>query len=120
MFEPFKWSVLALAQPADIQLRLYPDMVCKADELALDWDYALEYLKSHQYPFTADQQAIIDALDALMDDMGGAENWLMWEDDALRTLPQWDRIRTMASQLAHLFAWPLAPPPAAVGRAQPQ
>jgi hypothetical protein len=31
-------SVQALAQPAEVQLSLLPDFVCKADELALDFD----------------------------------------------------------------------------------
>ncbi len=33
-----KHSLQALAMPAEVQLTLFPDFVCKADELALDFD----------------------------------------------------------------------------------
>ena len=33
-----KHSLQALAMPAEIQLGLFPDWVCKADELALDFN----------------------------------------------------------------------------------
>ncbi len=31
-------AITALAQPAEVQLSLFPDFVCKADELALDFE----------------------------------------------------------------------------------
>ena len=36
--EQLKWSLPALALPAEVQLRLFPEFVCIGDELVLDFD----------------------------------------------------------------------------------
>jgi hypothetical protein len=38
IFERLKHSIQLLASPAEFQLKMLPDFVCKADELALDFD----------------------------------------------------------------------------------
>ena len=37
--DQFRWSLQALASDSDDQLSLFPDFVCKADELALDYGH---------------------------------------------------------------------------------
>jgi len=41
MLDKLRWPVLALAQPAAVQVRLFPDFAEPADELASEWDLAL-------------------------------------------------------------------------------
>lgn len=52
----FMWTVQALAQPADVQVRLYPSFVAVADELALDHDEAQRaFLRAAQGELTYEQ-----------------------------------------------------------------
>ena len=37
--EQLKWAVQALAAEPESQLRLFPDFVCKPDELVLEFDH---------------------------------------------------------------------------------
>ncbi len=41
-------AVVALAQSADVQLSLFPDFVCKADELALNFEDGLYEIVGHE------------------------------------------------------------------------
>jgi hypothetical protein len=49
IWDQFRWSVLALAMDAEVQLSLFPDFTCKADELALDFDHWFRVAKA-QFP----------------------------------------------------------------------
>ena len=103
-------AVVALAQPAEIQVGLLPDGVCKGDELALDFEEALPNLSDKQV--SAEQQAAISALDDLILAMSGERNIEFWTDESLlRSHPTWEEIRVSAKACAIAFGWDLRPPP---------
>jgi hypothetical protein len=90
-------SVQALAQPPDVQLGLFPDFVCKADELALDFDNFWSCAKGNDGErLTAEQTSILDAINSELDAMSGSVNAELWTDDALRENLQWAHIRELA------------------------
>ena len=109
-------AVIALAQPADIQLSLFPDFVCKANELALDFEDGLYEMVGHEAQFSAQQRAAIDVLDKLLSSKSGERHASFWTDTALREHPIWDEIRTAAKTAAVTFGWDLQslPPSSAV------
>ena len=104
-------AVLALAQPAEVQLSLFPDFVCKADELALDFQDGLYELVGHEDEITAPQRVAIDALDKLILAMSGEQNAPFWTEDAVRSHSTWEEMRMAAKATAVAFGWELRRPP---------
>jgi len=104
-------AVLALAQPAEVQLSLFPDFVCKADELALDFEDGLYELVGHEDEITLPQRAAVDALDKLLSSMSGGQNAAFWTEDAVRSHPTWEEIRTAAKSTIAAFGWEFRRPP---------
>ncbi|MFC3440952.1 hypothetical protein ACFOKF_07035 [Sphingobium rhizovicinum] len=109
-------AVIALAQPAAIQLSLFPNFVCKADELALDFESALDGLAGHEDKITVEQRAAIEALDQLLTSMSVEEYAYFWTDEAVLADPAWEDIRASAKSTALIFGWDLSivPPSSAV------
>lgn len=93
-------SVQALALPATAQLALFPDFVCKADELALGFDNWWLCVSSRATgALTEDQQRLLQEIDSQLSHMSGAANSQLWTDDALRTDSAWQKVRELAQQL---------------------
>ncbi|MEO1138587.1 MAG: hypothetical protein AAFW87_03935 [Pseudomonadota bacterium] len=89
------WCLQALAQDADIQRSLYPEFVVVADELALDFDDALQLhgpdvLKTH--PDLAQLLALIES-------KSGQEGY--WFGRALEESEFWADIRKSARAILH-------------------
>jgi hypothetical protein len=104
-------AVVALAQPADVQLSLFPDFVCKADELALDFEDGLYELVGHEDEITGEQRAALDALNQLLLRMSGKPNASFWTEEALRSDARWEAVRSTAKAAAAAFGWELSPLP---------
>jgi hypothetical protein len=113
MAEQFQWSILALAQPADVQVALFPDFVLVADELAIAFEEGLAEVADDET--NTFQKEKIEALDRLIMRISGEENLKYWIDDALQVFPEWDEIRAAAAEVASAFGWPVQPPPPAPG-----
>jgi hypothetical protein len=111
MRDQLQRAVLALAQPAEVQLSLFPDFVCKADELALNFEDGLFELVGHEDEITGEQRAAVDALDQLLLRMSGKHNASFWTEEALRSDATWEMVRTKAKAAAAAFGWELRPPP---------
>jgi len=108
--EKFKRSVLALAQPADVQSKLFANGVCKGDELALDFEEGLGELA--EATVTAEQRVAIDALDKRILEMSGEANANFWLDETyLASHPAWEVIRSLARTCAATFEWKIEVPP---------
>ncbi len=109
-------AVVALAQTADIQLSLFPDFVCKADELALDFEDGLYEMVGHEDEFSGKQRAAIDTLDKLILSKCGEQDASFWNETAVREHPFWEEIRTAAKEAAATIGWDLStlPPSNAV------
>jgi hypothetical protein len=110
--ERLERAVLALAQPAHVQLSLFPDFVCKADELALDFEEALDGYLGFEAEIAEHERAELGALDRLVLSKSGNANEAFWTDDALLNHPAWDTIRAAAKATAAAFGWELRRPPA--------
>ena len=77
IFERLKHSIQLLACPPAIQLKLLPDFVCKADELALDFDLWREIvLGNFGSELSTDQISGIESIDHALSDLNnmGAEH----------------------------------------------
>ncbi len=108
--DQFRWSLQALACDAEAQRSLFPDFVCKADELALDYDHWSEVARSFfAGEFSGVQLAALAKIDSRLDAMGrgGAEfEEVLWSEDALGTRPQWEELRSLAKLALACFARP--------------
>jgi hypothetical protein len=107
----FKWSLQALAAPADVQLELYPESDWKVDDMAIEFEEWYETIKKRQTFFTVKQAAILRRLNRTLDDISGPENTYYWMEDALRADPVWEKIRSMAKDALRALGWPLEVPP---------
>jgi hypothetical protein len=111
IFRRLKHSVQLLASSPEVQLRLLPPFVCKADELALDFDHWCG-IAFHNYgsDLNADQQSALKALDQKF-------SWLTknakeeWTDQAIRESGEWQEIRFLATHILDTFGWPIETPP---------
>lgn len=83
--------------------------MCKADELALDFDDGLQMVGHDK--FSDEQRTAVQALDEILDRMSGEENASFWTEEALRADPTWDQIRSIAKAVVATFGWELRPPP---------
>ena len=109
----FEWSVRALAQRAYVQLSLYPEFVCVADELVLEFDEwrvkLLDTASASDWPKKATR--LIEQLDRQISDMSGPPNEELWTDRALVGSEEWQKVRDLANELIHEMKWSNAPPP---------
>ena len=120
IWDQFRWSVLALAMDAEVQLSLFPDFTCKADELALDFDHWFRVAKA-QFPeeFSNGRLQALEAIDQKLEAMsfgGPLFDEFGWGEDALRTRSEWSEVRSLAKHASHQFGWRLEVPP--YGRSQ--
>lgn len=109
--ERFKWSLQALAAPADVQLDLYPDSDWKVDDMAIEFEEWYETIKRRQTFFSAKQAAILRKLNQTLDDISGPENAYYWMEETLRVDPVWEKIRSLAKDALGALGWPVEAPP---------
>lgn len=104
--ERLKQSLQALAAPPDTQLGIYPDFVCKADELALDFD---DWFAMSERFLSAKQIGALEPIMSLLDGMSGPGG--PWSEEDLRTDARWEQIRGLAKRALRVFKWPIEQPP---------
>lgn len=105
----FEWSLRALAQPATVQIGLYPSFVEVADELALELE---EHLQRTDLDLLAPtQRDAVRALDRALEEMSGPARAELWHVAALDVAPEWTRLRELASQVIATMGWSSEPPP---------
>jgi len=111
IFQRLKHSVQLLALPPDLQLELLPSFVCKADELALEFDHWREVaLDNYRKELTVDQVSAISGLDEKFDWLT-ANGKQRWTDEAVRTSMEWKNFRCLAAVVLSAFSWPPEIPP---------
>src|SRR5690349_17421841 len=93
ILERLKHSVQLLASPAEVQLGLVPAFVCKADELALEFDHWWEVTRSNYSAIlSADEQSALIATQQKVASL--TENAKEeWTDQAVTNSPHWKEIR---------------------------
>jgi hypothetical protein len=70
IFERLKHSIQLLACPAEVQLRMMPDFVCKADELTLDFEHWKDVvLADFPSELTPAQESILAAISTNLSEM---------------------------------------------------
>ncbi len=106
----FKWSLQALAAPADIQLQLFPGFVWKVDELAIEFDQWYQVMKTRRTTFSRKQRRVLEDLNRKLDEISGPENIHYWLEETLRTDAAWDAIRILARHALDALGWPIEDP----------
>lgn len=102
-----KWVTQAIAQPCEIQKSLFPDFANIADELAVEWEMALNELNDSQvaYLFSSEQKLAVKNLDDYMLSISGAANIQYWNNDALCRSVEWQKMRKMANDILRIMNW---------------
>jgi hypothetical protein len=111
IFERLKHSIQLLACSGEIQLKALPQFVCKADELALDFDHwRLVAVSNFRSELTPDQLSCLDAIDTSLSELTrmGSESWT---ENAVRESDEWKSVRNRAAVALQSFGWPLQAPP---------
>lgn len=104
-----KYCLQALAQPGQLQLTLFPEHVCKSEELALDYDHWYDCFRRAKVVRSASQGA---ALQAIEDSFGQVNEW---SDAAVLMDDTWVNIRRLAQAALRAMNWPEGvPPPRAI------
>lgn len=102
-----KWVTQAIAQPCEIQKSLFPDFANIADELAVEWEMALNELNDSQVAslFSSEQKLAVKNLDDYMLSISGAANIQYWNNDALCRSVEWQKMRKMAIDILRIMNW---------------
>ncbi|MDO8056422.1 MAG: hypothetical protein Q6361_06130 [Candidatus Hermodarchaeota archaeon] len=106
----FKWSLQALAAPAEVQLQLFPDYLWKVDEIAIEFDQWYQVMKRRHSFFSKKQQHLLENLNKKLDEISGPENLHYWLEEALRTDAVWEAIRSLARIVLGALGWPVSEP----------
>ncbi|MBF4662022.1 hypothetical protein HIJ87_08845 [Cronobacter malonaticus] len=107
--ERFEWITRAFAQSSNVQKSLFPDFVNVADELAVEWEIALE---ETDYEMLSDKQKLsIKAFDDYLLSISGLENIHYWNDDALCYSSEWNKMRELAKIILDSMGWVNEAPP---------
>jgi hypothetical protein len=111
ILDRLKHSIQLLGCPAEMQLKLLPVFVCKADELALDFDnWKTVALKNFGPQLTEYQLHCLSALDERLTELSRS-NPEIWTENAMRESVEWQRIREVALVALEAFGWHLETPP---------
>ena len=110
LLEQLKWSLQALALPADSQLQQFPDFVVVTDELMLEFDN-WSSAAAGAHTFSTEQGAALERLDRLFDQMSGVDAADLATETALREHPRWHEVRELAQQALKTFGWSSDIPP---------
>ena len=106
----FYWSLQALAQPARVQLTLFPNFVVVAEELALDLGNWLAVVIENELVVPKETISLAQEIDTLLQEASGPAS-TEWSESALATSMMWQRIRRLATEALSAAGLPAAPPP---------
>lgn len=111
IFERLKHSVQLLACPPEVQLRMLPCFVCKADELALDFALWREIvLNNFRTELSTDQMSRIESVDRSLSQLTRMRPEC-WTEEAVRESEEWKLVRALAADALDSFGWRLETPP---------
>jgi len=111
ILDRLKHSIQLLGCPAEVQLKSLPDFVCKADELALDFDHWKSVaLENFRLDLTEYQVQCLRALDYSLTELSDRSSEL-WTETAVRDSAEWQRLRALAGIVLESFGWQLETPP---------
>jgi len=105
--DPVKWradlvdSVIILSKPAGDQIEFIEAMGIPGqivDELALEFDRALETALSNEVVSNDRAMGLLEDLLAQLTRMSGAANVLLWTYEALKSAEEWAAVRRLAAR----------------------
>jgi hypothetical protein len=106
----FRWSLQALAAPAEVQLQLFPGFDWKVDELAIEFDQWYQVIKRRYALFPAKARKFLEDLNKKLDEISGPDNSRFWMEETLRTDSVWEAIRDLARLALNAMGWPIENP----------
>jgi hypothetical protein len=106
----FRWSLQALAAPAEIQLQLFPGFDWKVDELAIEFDQWYQVIKRRRTLFPVKARKLLEDLNKKLDEMSGPDNSRFWMEETLKTDSAWESIRDLARLVLNTMGWPIENP----------
>lgn len=102
------WSVQALACPAGVQLKLFPDFTHKPDELVLDFENWYQATKwRDDVGMTSKKLEALAVLDSFMEEMPPER----FDEKFVIAGEDWEQLRDLARQTLAVCDWPLEAPP---------
>jgi hypothetical protein len=108
-FKQLRRSLQALAISGSGQRALFPDLVVKADELALDFDHWFTVVRSNYAGDLTQAQvnalAMIDRKLATISRDGAEFDVELWTDEALASSEHWADVRRLAASALEAFGW---------------
>ncbi|ACX86276.1 hypothetical protein F6Q07_22855 [Pectobacterium parmentieri] len=105
-----KWITQVFAQDSEVQKSLFPNFVNVADELAVEWEIALDEVNENA-ELTEEQRLVIKVLDDYMLSISGPANIQYWNNDALCHSSEWCNMRKMAKNILDIMKWDCIVPP---------
>lgn len=104
-----KESLRALASSFEDQSELFPEFVCKADELALEFSHWSQVFLSQGKPLLSEAEAAtLHAIEQQLEQMSsqtGSKLAQIWSDHGLASAPEWARLRNLAMEALVTFGW---------------
>ncbi len=85
---------------------MFPEFANVADELAVEWQIALDELNDlSMISITDEQWSAIKKLDTYMLSISGSVNIQYWNNDALCQSAEWQKMREMAIDILSIMQW---------------
>ena len=103
--DEFKRTVMALASAPEVQDQLFPDFVCKGDELVVEFDDALVAWRNNCAATEAQRRAVA-SLDFFINEHSGVDySETYTERSSLFVDPIWVKIRALSYEVLEAFEW---------------
>jgi hypothetical protein len=110
--DALRYSLQALAQPADFQRRLLDVWHDPPDELPERFVQAHRHvLANAREGLTKSQADVLEALHTKFRSFCGPSNAEHWREEALDTSPHWEAVRRVARICLERFGWSTEQPP---------
>ena len=106
--EQLEWVTRAFMQPSDTQMRIFPDFVNVADQLAVEWEIALDDINYEL--LSIEQSSMIKEFDDYMLSISGPSNVRFWDNEALSSSTEWENMRILARKIVVSMGWLETPP----------
>ena len=107
-----KYSLQALAQPASVQVDLFPDFVQVADELALEFNHWCLVVLQAENKFSDHQRKLLVNLDSYLSKISNDHlKEKLWTRSALQEMEEWKQVRDFAKEILVELNWEIDLPP---------
>ncbi|HJV90757.1 MAG TPA: hypothetical protein VJ623_10665 [Holophagaceae bacterium] len=107
-----QWALQALAQPAHLQPRLFPDVEVATDELILEFSEAFRRANADgETDWSESQRHALRLLNREIEALTASDHPEIWEDNDCLTHPAWANVRQLAAGALAAFHWLNQAPP---------